>query len=321
MSSTTTHLIFFRRLTLITLIAVYLLIVIGSGVRVSGAGMGCPDWPTCFGKLIPPVSVHQLPENYREIYADRGYANQPFNAVKTWIEFGNRLSGVTFGLLITSLFIVSFFFLRSQPRLIIISGIALLLTSFQGWLGSIVVSSNLHPLIISSHMLLALIIIAILHTLLEVTKVATRVQIPRGTSFTLVAAMFVLLVQIALGLGVREQIDSAYVLFGVDSRQAWIDALDNRFLIHTIVGASIFAIALSSLWFINHREASLLSSLSRMWFAALCGSLCSGLIMWLFAIPAVAQPLHLLFASLQFGLIYHMLFRALRSQSPHARRA
>ncbi|MEQ8407904.1 MAG: COX15/CtaA family protein, partial [Gammaproteobacteria bacterium] len=89
----------FRRMALITLSAVYLLILVGASVRASGAGMGCPDWPTCFGQWIPPTSEAQLPDNYQEIYAELGYGDTRFNVVKTWTEFANRLVGVTIGLL------------------------------------------------------------------------------------------------------------------------------------------------------------------------------------------------------------------------------
>ena len=88
------------RMALITLCAVYFLILVGSSVRASGAGMGCPDWPTCFGQWIPPTHESQLPANYQEIYADLGYAETRFNAVKTWTEYANRLTGVTIGFLI-----------------------------------------------------------------------------------------------------------------------------------------------------------------------------------------------------------------------------
>ena len=90
----------FRRFALITLGAVYFLIAVGASVRASGAGMGCPDWPTCFGQWIPPTSETQLPSDYQEIYADLGYADTRFNVVKTWTENLNRLIGVIIGLLI-----------------------------------------------------------------------------------------------------------------------------------------------------------------------------------------------------------------------------
>ena len=74
----------YRRMAVITIAAVYFLILIGASVRASGAGMGCPDWPTCFGQWIPPISEAGLPSNYQEIYAELGYADTRFNVVKTW---------------------------------------------------------------------------------------------------------------------------------------------------------------------------------------------------------------------------------------------
>ena len=123
----------FRKLCFSTLIAVYFLILVGGIVRSSGSGMGCPDWPRCFGRWTPPTSAGQLPENYKEVNSSfREKKNQKFihylrafgfqataekmqqdksileeedfNVTKAWIEYVNRLVGVMIGLLIVALF-------------------------------------------------------------------------------------------------------------------------------------------------------------------------------------------------------------------------
>ena len=73
------------------------LILAGGIVRATGSGMGCPDWPKCFGRWIPPTEFSQLPSNYREIYGAKLKGEVEFNAVKTWIEYANRLLGVLVG--------------------------------------------------------------------------------------------------------------------------------------------------------------------------------------------------------------------------------
>ncbi len=135
-----------------TIAAVYFLILVGGTVRATGAGMGCPDWPTCFGKLIPPTQEAQLPPDWRVRYAARGYDTADFDPVKTWTEFVNRLVGVTIGLMSIATVALAWR-IRAQGAVVFWAALGgLFFVCLNGWIGSMVVASNLRPVMVSLHM-------------------------------------------------------------------------------------------------------------------------------------------------------------------------
>ena len=90
----------FRKFAILSLISIYLLILAGGIVRSTGSGMGCPDWPKCFGRFIPPTKVEELPLHYEVIYQEKLHGEIAFNATKTWIEYINRLLGALTGIIV-----------------------------------------------------------------------------------------------------------------------------------------------------------------------------------------------------------------------------
>ena len=182
--------IFFSKLSLLLVLFV---ILAGSVVRMTGSGMGCPDWPKCFGYIIPPTNIEKISwksnKEYNEgvmiLYNEKFYNSKEdfiskksfnpsnwieytkhdyteFNAANTWFEFINRLIGTIAGISTLIMFVLSFFQTKKNAKIIIFSALVVFSMGFQAWLGKLVVDSNLAPFKISTHMLMAMVIVCLL---------------------------------------------------------------------------------------------------------------------------------------------------------------
>src|SRR6187431_267356 len=107
----------FQRLIILSIIGTYLVILAGAVVRGTGSGLGCPDWPRCFGQWIPPMDTSELPANYKEVYKIAGKTIADFDPFKTWTEYLNRLLGALLGVTLIALFIKSFKFREEESNL------------------------------------------------------------------------------------------------------------------------------------------------------------------------------------------------------------
>lgn len=308
-NSNSQSLLRYRKMAVITLAAVYFLILVGGTVRASGAGMGCPDWPTCFGRWIPPTSEAQLPSNYQQVYAELGYADTRFNVVKTWTEYLNRLIGVSIGIMIFITAILSWQTRKIDPSIMRASVAAFLMVGFQGWLGSKVVASNLQPGMITVHMLVALAIVAmLLFALAQARRGLMESQPvhaidPRFQKW-LVAVLAMTVLQVAMGTQVREMTDFLREAQGEGLRSTWIDAMPWFFYVHRSFSAVVL---FSNIWLVRILINSLgwqhtLTRLSLAMIAVIALSVLSGATLGHLGMPALVQPTHLLSASLLFGL-------------------
>ncbi len=302
----------FRRLGMWTIFAVYFVILVGGIVRASGAGMGCPDWPTCFGQLIPPTSEAELPANYHEIYAV-GYSNTDFNVVKTWTEYLNRLTGVTIGIFIFLTLWASRAYLKTDKGVFYLSLSVFLLVGFQGWLGAVVVKTHLHPLMITAHMLLALFIVALLiyaiarsqHDSLQKIDIS---NLSARFKTVLMVAMMMTLAQVVMGTQVREAVDLIANHHQYIDREYWRDSFPIIFYVHRSFSSLILFTNLWLVWQIYKTVAknNLLLKLAYSLIALVVCAILAGMSLDRLGMPAVVQPLHLLIATLIFGLQFFM---------------
>lgn len=299
----------FRRLGMLTICAVYFVILVGGIVRASGAGMGCPDWPTCFGQWVPPTEESQLPKNYHEIYAERGYENTQFNPVKTWTEYANRLVGVTIGFLIFLTAWSSRIYLKNDKTIFYLSLSAFFLVGFQGWLGSAVVASNLQPFMITLHMLLALFIVALLIYVIarsqqQYLAQINSSQIPSLVKPAIICALGLTLMQVAMGTQVREAVDFIAHEHKYIEREFWRDSFPLIFYIHRSFSAIILFTNLWISWkiFNSVDKNNLLRRCCYLLIGVIITAIIAGITLDRLGVPPIAQPIHLLMANLIFGI-------------------
>ena len=303
----------FRRLGMLTICAVYFVILVGGIVRASGAGMGCPDWPTCFGQWIPPTSEAQLPPNYHEIYAQRGYENTQFNPIKTWTEYTNRLVGVTIGFFIFLTAWASRIYLKSDKTVCYLAVSVFLLVGFQGWLGSTVVASNLKPLMITLHMLLALLIVALLiYTITRSQRLmfepVSLDVLPANFKKVLAGVMVMTLLQIMMGTQVREAVDFISHEHAYIDRQFWRDDFPIIFYVHRSFSSLILFTNAWLVWQLHRNidKKHPLIRAGRLLMGLIVTAILAGISLDRLGMPPVAQPIHLLMANLIFGIQFFL---------------
>lgn len=285
----------FIKYTWFVLIMVFLVILAGGVVRMTQSGMGCPDWPRCFGRWVPPINESQLPPDF-EKYLKEQDIDHSFNPFHTWIEYINRLLGALLGVFILIHAAWSFKKFRKTKRSIVwLSFFMLIAVAFQGYLGKMVVDANLSVVKVTAHMLVALLIAALPVWIISKLK-ETYVKDAGSLKIVSLVVLFVTLIQIVLGTDVREQIDEISKSLNYASRELWIERLNIMFIIHRSF-SWLVAVGCVWLFFKSSKHMELKTSRYLIIFPVLI-SILAGLCMNYLNVPAIAQPLHLLSASI-----------------------
>jgi cytochrome c oxidase assembly protein subunit 15 len=316
------------------------LILAGGVVRSTGSGMGCPDWPKCFGRYIPPNNASELPKDYKQTYADKrlaknqkfakmldvfGYSQlatrirndrsilvpEEFNSARTWTEYINRLIGAVSGIFLTLVAVYSFRYWSTNKSIVILSVFNLLLVGFQAWLGSIVVSTNLVAWIVTVHMLIALAILAISIATYHMAKVAGRYKVTVKGIITVITLIVLALsiLQITFGTEVREKIDAVANHLEGSYRESWISRAGDIFVQHRDMAVVVLAfnIVLYVLIRRSFSRHSIQQQLMSFTFLMIMLQIVTGILLSYMALPPYAQAAHIVLASLIFGAQFYLL--------------
>ena len=326
----------FKFLTRLSLVLVYLVILAGATVRMTGSGMGCPDWPKCFGYYIPPIEQSQVlfqPNskykkgemiifNEEKLLVAKSNFNSSdlidlknwdtyekhdyiiFNPVHTWIEYINRLIGAISGIPILLFTIISVLYFKKYKHLTFVSVLTVICMGFQAWLGKTVVDSNLAPFKITFHMLMALLIIALLIYLVNSSSKYTIKKNKIFTNFLFVAIMLTL-VQIVLGTQVRQFVDEqANINY---DKFEWFSEIPKVYEYHRTFSLVVIAVNFG-LFYLN-KKLNLGNNFIYYVIVLLFIEALSGVVMFYFNFPFGSQTIHLFIATLIFGFQFLILLQ------------
>ena len=273
-----------------------MLILAGAIVRSTGSGMGCPDWPKCFGRYIPPTQASELPFNYQEIYKEKLHGEVEFNPTKTWIEYLNRLLGALTGLLVLITAILSF---KEENRVRNYSIAALILVLGNAVLGKYVVDSFLLPGVVTAHMLLSIGVIFFLIKALNIQSgyVVKSLSARSWVGINLIIIFF----QILLGTQVRENMDHVIAELGEGAKDNWISSLNIIYVVHRTFS---WVVLLSHLILWNKLKGTSFLTYRQGILGLLGISFLTGILMAYFALPLGSQAVHLVISLVLVG--WHM---------------
>ncbi len=337
----------YSRFARLSLILVYLVILAGAVVRMTGSGMGCPDWPKCFGYLIPPTEESELlwtPEKdyqrgqviireeqlllakedfksgsefdvqHWEPYTRHDYAT--FNATHTWVEYINRLLGALAGLAILGMAICSLGWWPEKKSRVLFAWLTVIAIGFQAWLGATVVYSVLAPFRITLHMFMALVIVGMLLWIIFQDSRANPAHRFDPYTFRLwLATAFLSLIQILMGTQVRQFVDERVKLLGDTAKDLWLQDPELIFYVHRSFSILILLLHIWVAYRVSRMQLGFrkINSILGTVFVIIV----SGVAMNYLAFPFGSQPIHLFLAAVLFGLQWYLVLEMRRASRTH----
>src|SRR5256884_5232112 len=269
----------FRALTVATALVTYALVVLGGVVRVSGSGLGCPDWPLCHGRLLPPLDLHAI------------------------IEYSHRTAATLTSTLVVLTAVVAWIAWRKRRDLVVPATLAVGLLAVQVVLGAITVRLELPPIIVLAHLATAMALLGAVC----VTAVAALMPTPaepadaqsarRARGAAAGTYLLILSGSLVVGSGASGACD-AWPLCGGGFRLA-IEGSPAIQLLHRGVAAVIGLVVVMSLLSVlaRHRRQPAVRATVALTLAALAFQVAVGAAVVTLHLPAVLRGLHLALAA------------------------
>lgn len=316
----------FQVLATAALVSVLVLMFVGAIVRVTGSGMGCPDWPTCWGCLVPPTAVEQvdfdkLPIERFQRKAER-MGRDPatitveslraeFNARHVWTEFANRLCSLPVGFFSLATFIAAFWQRERRPWVFWMAFGSLVVVLVNAWMGARVVYSGLKPGVLTAHLALAMLLTgSLMYCAWRGTDRPWRVRMNAGALRQSRLAVGLLLVVLVaegiLGSQVREMTDELAKFHENAPRETWRAELEGAwlYLVHrsfswVVLGATLWAWGLTS----RHRDGGA-GKVERVVLGIVLAQMVMGVVMSQIHIFSWVQVLHVGLAAVLLALVW-----------------
>jgi cytochrome c oxidase assembly protein subunit 15 len=240
------------------------------------------------------------------------YIETDFNATKTWIEYINRLVGVLIGMFIFATLVVAWPYRRRDPVIFWLAALSFVTVGVQGWLGSLVVSTNLLPVMVTIHMALTLVLVGMLIWAMvrsEAKEHYIDKHLSPGLTLGLAGLTLLTFLQIVVGTQVRENVDM--VAFGLNylHREQWVEQLGGVFRFHKAFSAVLVLANAYVVLLLFKTELPVLRKIGVATMVIIAAEALVGIVLAEADMPAAGQPIHLTLGTLLFGVQFLMLVR------------
>jgi len=316
----------FQKLATASLVSMLLLIFVGAIVRVTGSGMGCPDWPTCWGCLIPPTKIEQVEFSKLPIESFQKKAQrmgrdpatisveslrQEFNPRHVWTEFLNRMAAMPVAFFVLWTFIAALSQREKRPMVFWWAFGAVATVFTNAWMGARVVYSGLAPGVLTAHLALAMGLIGMqVYVAWGGTENRWRISMNETSRkqlrWVVTALLVVIVVEGVLGTQVREMTDELAKAHLKAPRSTWTIELERSwiYMIHRSFSWAVLGLSLVA-WFLTKRyRADGVGAVERVVLGIVMAQMLLGVVMAQIHIYDWVQVLHVGLAAILLAFVW-----------------